>query len=380
MKKILMLLDNTFSNDRRVYKEALSLVNDGNRVILLAIKKNDLPDIEIKEGISVYRIFTKEIFDVKKYRIFSKYVDYILANFDLIHAHDQTMLHLGVQLKKKKKSLILIYDSHELFHAWPINTTAKGIIYIKTIIVRWYLKQREKKNIKNIDGLITVNESIRKNLLNYFKLNVKSISLRNIPEFENSNGRSNILREKFNIPESAFILVYIGSNIYPRTINIEQVIREFSNQENIFMVFICKFNWGKEAVEDYANKFGTKNLYFHDLVPPYQINKYLSDADVGILSAWNKRDLSYWFGLDNKLFEYMMAEIPILGTKQPEYVNIIERYNIGICINPDEEKYLDAFKLILSNYNQYKNNLIKAKKELNWENEKWKLLDFYKNF
>ena len=46
------------------------------------------------------------------------------------------------------------------------------------------------------------------------------------------------------------------------------------------------------------------NIYFHPAVKPAEICSYLSGADVGLVPTWNKHNLSYWYALDNKLFEY----------------------------------------------------------------------------
>jgi glycosyltransferase involved in cell wall biosynthesis len=73
-----------------------------------------------------------------------------------------------------------------------------------------------------------------------------------------------------------------------------------------------------------------------------------------------------------------MSEVPILATKQPEYVRIVEEYQIGKCIDPDKENFYDNFLQIISKKEYYKNNIQSTKKVLNWEIESLKLLEFYK--
>jgi glycosyltransferase involved in cell wall biosynthesis len=120
-------------------------------------------------------------------------------------------------------------------------------------------------------------------------------------------------------------------------------------------------------------------VHFHDKVKPEQINEYLSSADVGVVQTWNKSDLSYWYALDNKLFEYIQARIPVLATAQPEYVNIIETEKCGVCIDADQENaYINGFDKIIGDYENYQKNTETAAKKLSWENEKVHIQNLYK--
>ena len=59
--KIAMLLDNPFTNDRRVHREAKELASNGYQVTIFCLKKKSLPDEEIIDGFAVKRIFPEEI-------------------------------------------------------------------------------------------------------------------------------------------------------------------------------------------------------------------------------------------------------------------------------------------------------------------------------
>lgn len=380
-KNILFLLDNPYSNDRRVMREAEALnKSDEFTVQVIATFKAPFLKQEKINGVQVDRVFLPDIKDVKDFNSHSKYAALIAEkyNFDSIHAHDQVMLSIAIKLKTITGKKV-IYDSHELFRCWPLNTKAKGITMLKSKIVRKILINREAKNIKKIDGLITVNESIRNDINSYFRMDVPSISIRNVPEIPPVSYKSNILREEFKLDKETQLLVYIGNNVYPNTINIEQVIDEFSNKPNTVFIIISQLNWAQQEVEKYVNSIKAKNIFFRDVVAPDQIPMYLSGADVGIVSSWNKKDLSYWYGLDNKLFEYMMSEVPILATRQPEYIKIVEEYEIGECINPELENFHSAFLRIIGKKETYKSNITKTKKILNWTCESKKLIEFYQN-
>lgn len=385
-KQVLFLLDNAFTNDRRVYREAKTLVNNGFSVILISCKKDGLSEIEDVEGIKVIRLFDLSIFDIKNRQAIPSYISKIEnlnIPFDIIHCHDQTMLAIGSGLKKNNKKRILIYDSHELFSEWPLNVSNYNSvsILIKSYIVRRIQIRREKKNSAFIDYLITVNESLANHLTSYFKLRNKALVLRNIPEkSKKQQEKSDLLREIFKIPKTTKVLVFIGANIYAKTLNLEQVIEEFANVKDKAIIFICAFNQNSQPIQNLVKKEKINNVFFHDLIKPTEIPKYLSSADVGLVPTWNKNDLSYWYALDNKLFEYMNAGIPILATAQPEYKRIIDEYDCGLAINADDKNaYIKGFTSILDKYDKYKENTLNARQDLNWENEERRLIKFYTN-
>ncbi|MEI6346625.1 MAG: glycosyltransferase [Bacteroidota bacterium] len=380
--KILFLLDNPFTNDRRVYREAKTLTDNGYQLTLIAVGNNDLPKAETVDGIRVNRILNDDIFDPKKFNCFDKYASEITNNFefDIVHAHDQTMLHLACKIKKLKPQIKLIYDSHELFHAWPLNISNYNnrFIWIKSLIVRKLLTIRERSNRKKIDYIITVNKSLADDLSQYLHAKKAVTVIRNIPEKTEIAHKSNVLRVFFNIPEETKILVFIGANIYAKTLNLEQVIDEIANCENKALVFICAFNQNSKPVIDYVKSKNINNVYFHQIISPKDIPTYLSSANVGLVPTWNNKDLSYWYALDNKLFEYIHAGIPVLATQQPEYVNIIEPNQCGICVNPDiENAYINGFEKILENHELYSEKTKETSKLLCWENEEKELLMLY---
>ena len=303
-----------------------------------------------------------------------------MHDFDIVHAHDHTMLSIGAEIKKIKKT-ILIYDSHELFHSWPLNLSIANnfIVFIKSYLVRKYFIQREKNNAKQIDFLITVNHSLAIDLKNYFKLKEQQVlTLRNTPEYGGNKPKTSILREKFNIPKAQKILVFIGANIYLQSLNIEQVLEEFSTSKEYAIVIIATFNEHCAQVKKLVKEKRYTNVYFHNKIEPKDINSYLSSADVGLVPTWNRKDLSYWYALDNKLFEYIQAGIPVLATAQPEYKLIVDEEQCGVCINPEiKNAYITGMNAIIDKYALYTEKTNLAAQKLNWENEQEKLLTFY---
>lgn len=355
----------------------------GYDVDLYAVKSEGLPSEESVDGIKVRRIFDLAINDVKQ-RSYVRQMAAAIArkDYSVIHCHDQAMLNLGVNIKRLRTKATLIYDSHELFHLWPMNLSIPGRrwLWLKSYLVRRYQIHRERTNRNAIDHLITVNDSLATDLRDHLQIRTAPVVLRNTPEFTDASSKSDIIRAKFDIPASDKVLVFIGANVYRYSLNLETVMDQVGNVSGVSFVFICGEGGNKAEIRAYAESKRYSNIFFHGLVRPSEIQEYLSSCDIGLVPTWNKRDLSYWYALDNKLFEYLMAGLPILATQQPEYRKIVENYDIGVCVNPEEPNaYLSGLNRVVADYDRYARNAENAKRELNWENESAALLNLYRS-
>jgi glycosyltransferase involved in cell wall biosynthesis len=381
--KVLMLLDNVAVSDRRVMREAEAIAAEGYDITLVCVKGKDLAEKEEVNGVKILRWMEAEpLFDIKNKTYVKTLAQQLAKDFQphILHTHDRVMLYLAAAFLQLQPKVKFIHDIHEMHFSFPvISTSSSWSIRIKSWMVHQIRVAREKQNMKLVDRFITVNDSLEENLRLHFHLPRQGVVLRNIPELIPTPTKTDVVREFFNIPSSTKILVFIGANVYKNVLNVEQVIDEIKNQEGLAFVFICANNSNRQLIEAYAKEVGAKNVYFHDLLPVSKIQTYLASCDVGLVPTWNKTNLSYWFALDNKLFEYMSSEIPILATAQPEYEKIVSNHQIGVCINPDEPNaYINGLRFILENYDSFKPNLVKAKAILNWEQEKLKLIQLYK--
>jgi len=91
--------------------------------------------------------------------------------------------------------------------------------------------------------------------------------------------------------------------------------------------------------------------------------------------------LSYYYSLPNKLFEYIMAGVPIVGSAFPEIQKIIETYDIGMTVNPDDRTAtIDCLRRMLSDDTstaRYRTNCRRASESLTWQSETGSLLEAF---
>ncbi len=381
MLKVAVLLDNTLKTDRRALLEINSLQSLPINLTLYCLADKENPELTVQGNLTIKRIFNSSYWAFANRNKLVEIAHTIAKEkYDVLHCHDQYMLQVGATIKKLNPSTILIYESRELFHSWPINYAKQSLLNrLKSYIVRFYEMKREKRNGEKINYLIAVNQSISDILARYFKLKTKAITLRNIPSYkEISTTKDPSLRRKYNIPDSDVVAVYIGINIYRHTNLMENFVDAIGNMPNTHLIIITRKNERRIWFEEYVNQQAYKNIHFHDIIPINEIEKTISCCDMGVVSAWYRKKLSYWLALDNKLFTYIMSEIPLLGTAQPEYEKIINTYKVGLCINPEKQINIqNAIHEIIANKKTYVENCQKAKKILCWEEEQKQLLNLY---
>ena len=380
--RVAMLADNTFTADKRIYREAKTLIDAGYDLTLYAVKGNGLHENDVVDGIPVKRIFSDSDFDIKTSRRPRALASFLASTKPhVVHCHDWEMLHIGRMVKELLPDVKLIYDSHELFHSWPIHYSSRRFgIVVKSWLVRKVKVAREKKDAQFADRVITVSQSMANHLENYFGLQHKITLVRNFAEFEPITERRDFVRDDLGIPKTDKVVVLFAHYIYRKQRNIETVIDQLSNKPGIALVIFCADGGHKRYFVQMAAARGLKNVYFHDAISPSVIVNYLASCDIGLIPTWNKKHLSYWLGLENKLFHYVMSELPVLASAQPEHKRVVEAYRLGVCVNGDEPNvYVEGLNQVLTRYDEFKRNAAAAKHELCWEKEKTALLNLYKD-
>jgi len=132
----------------------------------------------------------------------------------------------------------------------------------------------------------------------------------------------------------------------------------------------------EETIKSFA--MNHQNIYFYPAVSPDVLLDYTSSADFGI-STIEDSCLSYRYCLPNKLFEYLMAEIPVIASNLPEMRKLVQDYGIGGITKENSSIGLknaiaQAVKL---DSKKIQKGIKKAKAIYNWEEQEKVLLEAY---
>lgn len=116
-------------------------------------------------------------------------------------------------------------------------------------------------------------------------------------------------------------------------------------------------------------------------LPPGELAKLTPQADLGLNLLKNK-GLNYYYSLANKAFDYIQAGVPSLSMDFPEYRKINDEFHVFSLLKSIESNEIAAAIEHLRSekkaYCEIRENCKAAARELIWEKEEKKLLEFYR--
>lgn len=370
-KSAIVSVTNDLVTDNRVSKVCDFLQSEGYTVILVGRK------------LSKSLFLVEQSYKTKRFQLFFNqgplfYLEYNLRLFlfllfkrvDLLVANDLDTL-LANYLSYKIKNCKLVYDTHEYFTEVPelIESPFKQRIWLT--LENWIFP-----NLKNI---ITVNDSIAK--LYSEKYQVKVNVIRNVaPTLEFNEIKS---RSELNLPEEKFIIILQGSGINQKR-GAEEAVTAMRNIEKAILLIIGGgdvITILKKMVDEFQIQ---EKVKFLPKMPYQEMMQYTRNANLGLAIDHNDV-LNHKLALPNKLFDYIQAEIPILSTNLIEVRKIIEKHKIGFVLENELTPVCLSYKineikaLQGAEFQKLKVNLLKAKKEENWETEVLILKQIYDN-
>lgn len=260
-----------------------------------------------------------------------------------------------------------VYDAHELeTETFALKNTKLKSVY----------KIFERLLIKRFSLVIVVSKSIEE----WYKMNYginNVVTVRNCPEYAPYLD-SDKLRSKLKIGKDTMIFLYQGGLSKGR--GIEILLETFS--KNILTKKCIVFMGNgllENKVKDLADT--SDQIFYHPAVPRNDLSTFTASADVGI-SLTEGNCLNHEFCLPNKVFEYVMSEVPVIVPNLTEQRNFVTKYDLGYVLeNNDENDLVLLINLIDRESLEVKTfNLKKAKNENSWQVEEQIMLKAYKDY
>ncbi len=371
MVTVANLVFNSMINDSRLMKESKSLGLNNYKVEVIAHLDKDLKEFENKDNFIIRRfsyldrsITKSKMGKLKAYLKYIKESVNFCKSHDIIHCNDLNTLPIGFIIKKFfNKNVKIVYDAHEY------ETEIHGLNGIKKTLI----KKLEKFLIKYADKVICVSDAIANEYVKLYNIEKPGLVL-NTPLYKEIE-KEDKFREILNISKDKTIFLYQGGLSGGRGIEILlNTFKQIKYEKNV--IVFMGYGSLEEVVVKASKEY--KNIYFHKAVSPNVLLSYTCSADFGI-STIEDSCLNYRYCLPNKIFEYIMAEIPVIVSNLYEMKRLVKNNDIGVVAKNNNTDGLkkaieEANKLDKEELNK---NIQKVKRIYNWEEQEKVLLDIY---
>ncbi len=363
MRKICHLSSVHFHQDTRIlYKECSSLAKNYH-THLIAV--NDVPKIINGVKIHTFPKFKSRLFRILFAPILMLYKA-VQINAAIYHIHDPELILCAMILKLVFHKKI-IFDIHEHikkhFNSKPYRIP-NFVISLITIIYSFI----EKNVLDKFDFIITATPLIKKETLPF---NKKVEAINNFP----------ILKEYLSDSEQithSKSVCYIGAITENRGIKL--MVDALSLDESFELKLAGSFVF--QELENEVKKMKSwKNVTYYGFQNRIEIYDIMKNSFAGLLLMKNTPNNINTF--PNKMFEYMLAGIPIIVSDFPLWREILKNTNCAIFVNQTKpEEIIKAMNYLYENPEIAKQmgqiGREKILTDYNWENEEIKLTLIYK--
>lgn len=288
------------------------------------------------------------------------------GNYDIYHSNDLNTLPQGwISAKWRLKPKKLIYDSHE------VQTSRTG--YDSPLHGKL-----EAFLIKKIDETIVENHTRAKyneDLYGFYPHVVHNYPFKQ----QTKNQVEKIdLHEELNLPEDEKILLYQGGIQTGR--GLDKLIKAAPdfNEGTVVLIGDGKI---KSELQTMVKEMNLENkVKFLPKVPLTDLPKYTRNGYLGF-QVLNNVCFNHYSASSNKLFEYMMAGVPVVACDFPEIKRVVEGDHTGLTIDSHDPKQIaEAVNTLLADEKlrkEFSENSKKASGKYNWETEKSRFLQIY---
>lgn len=369
--------------DVRVMREATALARCGYSVSVVDVESEmELPIEEKVQDVCLKHIFVSERFLSTRFArwtiiragliLVRSILRLLQARADIYHAHDISGLlpcYIAARIRRKP----LIFDAHELPLVGVMSIRSQWIFALLTYVV--------KRIVPYCVGIITVSPPIGEEIHERYPGPEVSL-IRNMPSYK-AISKNDRLRQYLALSLTTRIALYQGYIMENRGLDLLVMAAKHLQPDIVIVIMGKDVNGLQSQLEALAIREGvTDRVKIIPPVPYIDLLNWTASADLGLTVFRPDYSLSIKMCLPNKLFEYLMAGLPILTSPLEAIVDVINKYDVGRVVHSLAPKDIgEAINAMFADDSAYermqRNALEAARKDLCWEQEEQQLLRLY---
>jgi glycosyltransferase involved in cell wall biosynthesis len=363
--------------DARVWREVRSLAAAGYRVRLLGCYYDETRRTLAREnGVDVFRVAlgsrSGDVSVLRRARTLLRlWLEILKTRARVYHAHN---IHVGppLWLVARVRRAAVIYDAHELYGERDGDSPRHRV-------AAFVERRIERFLVRHSDRVITTNRS-RAEVLKERHGRDEIEVLQNVPWAVNE-----VAPRDPGYPPDSTILLYQGG-IYAEGRAFKQTIEALTTLDDIHLVVI---GFGRQAdlmrLHQWAAEAGVAHRVH--VLPPRPFDELVQTAaaaNIGLVPI-TPTSLNEYLGDTNKLFEYLMAGLPVVASDLPEIRRVVMSGQPppGELFDPESSASIgDAVRRMLSDRTLYEQRRSEARRlalsAFNWDIEQRRLLALYR--
>ena len=342
----------------RSYWMAKELINKGHEVTIMSSK--DLRDNkrEIKKIDGIQVIYLNEDYDqsMSVFRRLKSFLGFVwkstkeaikYKNIDLVFA-TSTPLTVGIPalyLKWLKKTPY-IFEVRDLWPEVPIQMGA-----IKNHVLIWLTKFFEKTIYKNAKHVIALSPGMQDGVVKYIPKEKTSM----IPNMAKKDefwprDKDVVLEKKLGLKPNSFKVIHFGALGLANGANTIIESAKFLRDDNTVEFLFVGGGATEEELKQECQKNRLENVKFLGRFPMKETSEIVNLSDISIVSF---KDLPILYtNSPNKLFDSLSAGKPIIVNSAGWTKDMVEKYNCGYYVDPNQPQDLvDKVKYLQNHHN-----------------------------
>lgn len=320
--------------------------------------KNKLFQKEEIEGIKVIRVwsyisanegFAKRIIDFLSFAFMAFWVGLFKKTDVIIATSPQFFTTWTAETLATLKRKPWVFELRDI---WPESIRAVGAISGDSKIFK-FLEKIELRLYKRSSRVISVTESFKKNLIERgidskkVKVVINGANLERFSKME----KDAALVEKYNL-KGKFVAGYVGTHGMAHKLDF--ILNSWPKNNPDFHLMLMGDGAEKSKLIALAKALNITNISFIPSMLKEDVPAYLSLMDVSLVPL--KKSELFKTVIPSKIFENSAMQIPILLGVEGESADIIQKYNAGLCFEPEnKEDFLTKLNLLKEDQTVYEN-------------------------